>query len=154
MLTEKISISGKVQLILTDEFGRVKSNVTVSNVIVTSGKKLIASRLGGFAANAPISYIAIGSNDTPVDVADTTLKTQVYRKGLSVSPVYNSITPTSVTYTTSFYQNEPGSVIGIREAGLFTAASGGVMLARTVFAPPINKAINDILIINWTVTIN
>ena len=155
MLTEKISITGKVQLILVDEFGHVKSDITVPNMIVTSGLRLITARLGGFTGNVPITHIAIGSNSTAVDPADTSLKTspEGYRKALSSTPVYNPLTPTSVKYTASFIQGQPGSAYTIKEAGLFTASSGGIMLARTIFSP-INKGINDILTINWTITIN
>lgn len=46
----------------------------------------------------------------------------------------------------------PGNAVGaITEAGVFTASSGGTMLARQVFAV-INKDSDDSLEITWEIT--
>jgi flavin-dependent dehydrogenase len=56
-----------------------------------------------------------------------------------------------VTHTSTF---EAGDATGaITEAGIFNAASGGQMLARTVF-PAVNKSSTDTLAITWVVTIS
>ena len=41
----------------------------------------------------------------------------------------------------------------IKEAGIFNAATGGTMLARTTFAV-INKGTDDTVSISWTITVS
>jgi len=146
MFNENLNVTGKLQIELFDEFGKLKSSETVDNLVVTSGLSFIASRMNDASATT-MSHMAIGSGSTAAVLANTTLGTELGRVALTST----SVTTNAVTYAASF-----GAGVGtgaITEAGLFNAASAGTMLCRTVFAV-VNKTASDVLAITWIVTIS
>ena len=137
---------GRLTIVVTAPDGSVKDDQTVENLVVTTGKNYVASRMAGTSANV-MSHMAIGTGSTAAAAADTTLGTESARVSLTSTTNNNN----DVVYVATFPANTPASAAAITEAGLFNASSGGTMLCRTVFAQ-VNKQTADALTITWTVT--
>lgn len=148
MINEFLTIRGDLDVLLRDaSTGEVKLKKTLPNLVVTTGKELLASRLASATDNV-VGYMAVGSGNTAPAVTDTTLVAEISRVAISVAG--GTPTGNTVLYTATF----PAGVGtgSLQEAGLFNAVSGGSMLSRTTYAV-INKGASDELIINWTITI-
>ncbi len=146
MLHDTIKMTGDLKIVLTDENGQIKHEQEIKNLVVTTGKNFIASRMKDTTDTA-MSHMAIGSGTTAAAVGDTALETQLGR----VSLTSTTVTTNNVAYVATF---PAGTGTGaVTEAGLFNASSGGTMLCRTVFSV-INKGSADTLGITWTVTVN
>lgn len=143
MLTDKLSLTGALTISRNGEVVR-----EIKNLVVTSGKALVAANLQGNNVN-PITYMALGTGTTAADVADTTLESELDRNALTTSG--GTVSGAVVTYESTW---APGDGTGaVTEAGLFTASTGGTMLARTVF-PVVNKGADDTITVVWDVTIS
>ena len=146
MFHDNIHIKGSLKLILRDHNGRIKERRNLNNLIVTTGKNWIASRLKD--ETTQMSYMGIGEGDTAPVIGDTNLENPLIR--VLLTPLGGVVLNNTITYTATF-----GNGIGtgaITEAGIFTASTAGTMLCRTVFLP-MNKASTDSLSILWIVTI-
>ena len=143
MINDQISLKGALTITKNGEVIR-----EIDNLVVTAGKELLASRLAGNSGSV-ISYMAVGTGTTAAAAGNTTLATEVDRNALSVSG--GTASGAAVTYATTWAAGDATGAL--TEAGLFTAASGGTMLARTVFAA-VNKGSDDLVTISWTVTVS
>ena len=146
MISDNLQMRGRLTIVVTAPDGSVKDEQTVENLVVTTGKNYVASRMAGTSANV-MSHMAIGTGSTAAAAADTTLGTESARVSLTSTTNNNN----DVVYVATFPANTPASAAAITEAGLFNASSGGTMLCRTVFAQ-VNKQTADALTIPWTVT--
>ncbi len=146
MISDNLQMRGRLTIVVTAPDGSVKDEQTVENLVVTTGKNYVASRMAGTSANV-MSHMAIGTGSTAAAAADTTLGTESARVSLTSTTNNNN----DVVYVATFPANTPASAAAITEAGLFNASSGGTMLCRTVFAQ-VNKQTADALTITWTVT--
>lgn len=145
-MEEFLKATGKLDIILKDSDGNIKQELHVPNLVVTVGKNFIASRMVG-TSSPVMSHMAIGTNATAPVSANTTLGTEIARVALASA----TATANTISYSATF---PAGTGTGaITEAGIFNAASSGTLLCRTTFAV-INKAVSDVLTINWNVTIN
>jgi hypothetical protein len=139
-------MTGDLKIVLTDENGQIKHEQEIKNLVVTTGKNFIASRMKDTTDDA-MSHMAIGSGTTAANVADTALESSLGRVSLTSTTVTNN----NVAYVATF---PAGTGTGaVTEAGLFNDGSAGDMLCRTVFSV-INKGAADTLGITWTVTVN
>lgn len=139
-------LTGKLKIVLTDENGNIKHEEEVKNLVVTTGKNFIASRMKDTTSGA-MSHMAIGTGTTAAANGDTTLETEAGRVALAST----TVTDNAVAYVATF---PAGTGTGaITEAGLLNASSGGTLLCRTVF-PVITKGAADTLGITWTVSVN
>lgn len=146
MITELLKATGQLDLVVRDASNNIKQQMTVPNLVVTTGKNLIADRLIG-ATNGVMSHMAVGTANTTLDATNTQLASQLgSRVSLSASRTNNVI-----TYTCTF--GEGVATGALVEAGIFNAATSGTMLCRTTF-PVINKESTDTLTITWSVTIS
>ena len=143
MINDQISLKGALTITKNGEVIR-----EIDNLVVTAGKELLASRLAGNSGSV-ISYMAVGTGTTAAAVGNTTLATEVDRNALSVNG--GTASGAAVTYATTWLAGDATGAL--TEAGLFTASSGGTMLARTVFAA-VNKGSDDLVTISWTVTVS
>lgn len=146
MIKDSIKVVGTPTFTLTDKFGVIKQQFTQPNLVVTVGKNLIADRLIGTSSNI-MSHMALGTSNAGLAAGNTALSLEIVRIAL------NSIsrTDSTITYTATYVAGVgTGAIV---EAGIFNASTAGVMLCRTTF-PVINKEADDILTINWNVTIN
>lgn len=146
-LKETIGIVGIVDIVLQDATtGQIKARRHVNNMVVQSGKDLIAANFAGTSADS-VSHIEVGGN-TPVTAAangQIVLVTPLTPRVAATETV--NANPATLVYEAVF---GPGVVVdSIGEAGLFTAATAGTMVARTTFAA-IPKGANDLLTITWT----
>ena len=143
-----LKATGELTVTVTDEYGNVKDERLVKNLVVTVGREFIAARMVG-TTPAVMSHMAIGTGTTAAAAANTTLGTEVQRNTLQSSTRTNS----TISYVAVFGANQPASAAAITEAGIFNASSAGTMLCRTVF-PAVNKGTSDTLTINWSVSIS
>jgi len=146
LITDDVRMKGRLAIVVTAPDGSVKSEQTVDNLVVTTGKNFVASRMAGTSSSV-MSHMAIGTGSTAAAAANTTLGTESARVSLTSTTNNNN----DVVYVATFPANSPSSAAAITEAGLFNASSGGTMLCRTVFAQ-VNKQTADALTITWTVT--
>jgi len=138
---------GVLNIVLRDESGAVKEDVTVENLVVDTGLAYIASRMQGTSASV-MSHMAVGSGTTNPAAGDTQLESQL---GSRVALTSTTVTDNAVEYVATF---GAGTGTGaVTEAGIFNASSSGTMLCRTEFAV-INKGASDSMTITWTVTIS
>lgn len=150
MINDSIKASGELQIVLRDANGNIKEERQIPNMVVTVGKNLIASRLTG-TASAVMSHMAVGTTNTAPIAGNTTLGAEIAASRTGLTTPGGVAVLADVTYVATF---GPGVGTGaIVEAGIFNAASAGVMLARTVFLV-VNKAVDDSLTVTWKITIN
>jgi hypothetical protein len=155
-----VEVGGSLSIVLTDSANsQIKQEIYVPNLVVTTGKEFIASRMVA-TTFSPMSHMAIGTGSTTEDIGDTALETELTggggytgysRAALSIA----SATSNVVTYSANFPANNPSAPIGgapLREAGIFNASTAGTMLCRTTF-PLVTKLPADALTITWTITI-
>lgn len=118
----------------------------IPNLVVTTGKNFVASRMVGTAANV-MSHMAIGTTNTAAAAGDTTLAAEAARVALTSGTSSDAV----ATYVATF---PAGTGTGaIVEAGILNAGSGGTLLCRTVFSV-VNKGALDAMTITWTVTVS
>lgn len=150
MINDSLKVTGSLDITLFDADHNVKQQFTVPNLVVSSGKNVIAARLVGTTKDM-MTHMAVGTDNgtiLPLAAANTELGAQLdARRALTASTVLNNV----VTFSATFAAGE--STGAIVEAGIFNADTAGDMLCRTTF-PVINKEAADILTINWNVTIN
>ena len=149
-LQENLKMSGKLTISVFDMQGNLKSAQTVPNLVVTTGKNYIASRMVGVASGV-MNTMAIGTGTGTPAAGDIALGTEAGR----VATTSFTATNNTVTATATF---AAGTGTGaITEAGIFNPGtagqSGGTMLCRTTF-PVVNKASGDSISITWTVTVS
>lgn len=149
-LNSPTSVTGFLHIKLYDEAGNLKQEENIKNLVVTSGKNFIASRMQGTTL-AVMSYMAVGTGTTAATTADTALQSELTRVGTPNFTATAGSSPNIVAYSGTF---GPGVGTGaITEAGILNALTTGTLLARTVF-PVINKGANDTLVIAWNITIS
>ena len=119
----------------------------IHNLVVDAGKELVAARLAGNVA--VVSHMAIGTSTVAAAAEHATLIGELHRAALVTSG--GTAVNATVEYAATWAE---GAGMGaLTEAGLFTAATAGTMLARTVF-PVVNKTATDVITITWTITIS
>jgi hypothetical protein len=148
MINDNIKITGNVWINLFDETGAIKDTREIKNLVVTTGKNFIASRMVGVTSNI-MGYIELGAGTTAAAAGDTALQAAISgsRTALTSGTNVNNV----VTYSVIF----PAGVGtgAVTEAGVFNAASAGIMLCRTVFAV-VNKGTSDAMSVTWTITVS
>jgi hypothetical protein len=143
---DDIKASGSLRVIVYDKSGTVKEDREFKNLVVTTGKDFVASRIVGTASSV-MSHMAVGSGTTAAAAGDTALQTELGRVALASNIAILNV----VTQTATF---PAGTATGaVTEAGIFNAASVGTMFCRTVFAV-INKGVDDAMSVTWTVTVS
>ena len=137
-----IALTGKLTISLNDEIVR-----ETENLVVTAGKEWVTARMKN--TSTVMTHMAIGTGTVAAAIANTTLGTEVARQALTTSG--GTVAGAVITFATSY---AAGTGTGaVTEAGILTAASGGTMLARTVFGV-VNKGSLDTMTISWAVTIS
>lgn len=143
-MKESIEMRGQLTLQISDRAGRVLRQNRYRNRIVTTGRRLVAEFFSGDVSGpAPtaVSHMAVGTGSTAPSDADTALEAQRGDRNpissVAVSEVSEAgVQRVRVTLQTVFdfgEANDPG--VPLREAGIFTADTGGVMYNRVVFEP-------------------
>ena len=146
MIVDDLKLTGHLTVNLIAEDGAIKETQSIPNLVVTTGKVFVASRMAGTSASV-MSHMAIGTSNTAAAAGDTTLGSEVARVALTSTTASSN----DVTYVATFPANTPSSAAGVVEAAILNASSNGTMLCRTVFSV-INKAPTDSLSISWVVS--
>jgi hypothetical protein len=145
MFQENLKVTGAVAIRVFDKTGALKQEQTIENLVVTTGKEYIASRMTG--TPTAMSHMAVGAGTTAAAAGDTGLGSELGRVTFESNNVSNAV----VSYIAAF---PAGTGTGaISEAGVFNASSGGTMLCRTVFAV-VNKGADDAMSITWQITVS
>jgi hypothetical protein len=146
MIQDDLKLKGRLDIVVTSEDGVVKQEESVENLVVTTGKNFVASRMAGTSSSV-MSHMAIGTDSTAASAGDTSLGSESARVALTSTTVNNN----DVVYVATFPAGTPSSAAAVTEAGIFNASSGGTMLCHTVFSV-INKGTSDSLSVTWTVS--
>lgn len=155
MITEHNRMHGRLTLRLTDRDGRVVRHSLHCNRIVTSGRDLVAKLFAGQIPGLPpsvVTHMAVGTDGGAPTDADTALRAEIApRKPVGVE--YSKITEGGVERVrarlTSVF--DAGEANGpLREAGVFTAASAGVMYNRVTF-DTVTKSADFKLTLIWDI---
>lgn len=146
----KLTLKGKYIVQLYGPNGELKEERVSDNVVCTNGKEFMASFLYSAAAAASTftaKYVAIGSDSTAANAANTALGTELSRHTGTVSYVSNQIFQVKATFAT-------GSGTGsIYEYGVFTTNTGGTLISRDVDSV-ITKGASDTLTVTWQLTLS
>lgn len=145
-INEDLKMKGTLTVTVRAQDGTIKQEFIVPNLVVTSGKNYIASRMAG-SSSTVMSHMAIGTGTgTPIP-ADTVLGSEAGRVTLSSF----AATANAVTATATF---PAGTGTGaITEAGILNDVTAGTLLCRTTF-PVVNKASSDSIAITWVITVS
>ena len=144
-LQESQGMKGSLTIERTNSLGELVEKIFIPNLVVTTGKTFIASRIVG-TASAVMSHMALGTGAVAPVVGDTTLGSEIGRVALASGTAAAAV----ATFTANF---PAGTATGaLTEAGIFNAASAGTMMCRTTF-PVVNKAALDSISISWAVTV-
>jgi hypothetical protein len=150
-IQENLKPTGMVTISHFNSEGELLNKFEVPNLVVTSGKQYIASRIKDTTYTA-MTNMAIGTSSTAASASDSILVAENGRQALSATTVSTN----TVTYTATFPAGTGTSTSpGIQEAGIFNASGSGAgtMLCRTVF-PSVAKASGDSIAITWVVTVS
>ena len=135
----EVAMKGRLTIALNDEVVQ-----EVDNLVVTTGKGYVASRMKDATATA-MSHMAIGTGSTAAAASDSALGSESARVALTSTTVSGA----DITYVATFGAGT--GTAAITEAAVLNASSSGTMLCRTVFAV-VNKGASDSMTITWTVT--
>ena len=134
-----LAMKGRLTIVINDEVVQ-----EIDNLVVTTGKGYVASRMKDASATA-MSHMAIGTSSTAAAAGDTALGSESARVALTSTTVSGA----DVVYVATF-----GAGVGtatLTEAAILNASSSGTMLCRTVYGT-ITKGASDSMTITWTVT--
>jgi len=163
-MNESNDMKGVLTLRLSAPDGSVVQELRPKNRIVVSGRTLVAQLFAGVPGGQPpdrVTHMAVGSDATPAADRQTALLAErPPRKAIAeVSYVdfdetVNNVTTRRVRATLKAIfdfadANDPA--VPLREAAIFTAATGGVMYNRVVFEP-VTKTNAFKLTLLWDVT--
>jgi hypothetical protein len=117
--------------------GYYTKHVKYTNLVTNAGRALITNLIYDISTPTAPSYIGIGTGTTAAAATDTTLETEESGAGLNRAAATITSQTTTVSGDTGqsaiTFTYTGGSDKAITEMGLFNAASGGTMVARTVF---------------------
>jgi hypothetical protein len=146
-VNEQVKMTGALTIVKTNSQGIIVDKRHIPNLVVTTGKEYIISRMIGTSSGV-MSHMGVGTGITAPAGGNTELET-----ALGARVVLSSATQASnvVTYVATFGAGV--STGAITEAGIFNALTTGTMLCRTTF-PVVNKEPGDSIVITWVVTIS
>ncbi len=140
-------LKGYFHVILRGPDGRIKNEFDTPNLIVTTGKIMLAGILTGestpFARN-----LAIGTGTTTPVIGDTVMEDEV---GTRVSALF-ALTATTAYYTGIFTAENPATQQVVTEYGLFSLAAAGYMFTHST-APAITKETADSLEVQYRIAV-
>ncbi len=137
----KVKMTGKLQVVINGKLER-----EIPNLVVTVGKEWVAGMMTG--SGVAMTHMEVGSGTTVASAGQTALVSAVDRNALTTA----GGTPTTNTVQYACTWGDGDGEGALTEAGIFDNASGGTMLARTVF-DVINKSAGDVMTIVWTITV-
>lgn len=140
---DNLDLKGQFRGVLTKADGTVEV-VEKHNLVVTSGLSFALKSIFDSAHVLKMTHIAVGSGTTVPSADDTALGAEIAR-----IPAVVSVSGTTATLVA----NLPVGVGtgALTEAGIFSAASGGIMFDRVTFSVK-NKDEGDVFTITFTIS--
>lgn len=124
------------------------------NVITTAGKDFISAQIGSTSpGNNGANFIALSSDTAAPAAGDTALAGEITSGGLERAQGTYAHTNGEATLTIASTFTASATHTDVQKAGLFTAASGGTMMAENTFTP-VTLNSGDQLTITWTITLS
>ncbi len=148
MIDETMQLQGAMTLIVRRASGDIET-VHKDNIIVNVGFDFIADAIGKSASRPSVmGFIALGTGTTAAAASQSALVSELDRNAATYA---HTVGTKAFSFTAHF---PAGAGTGaITEAGVFNAASGGIMLDRVVF-PVVNKGADDSLTAVFTFTMS
>ena len=140
MIHDDLKLTGALTIALNDVIVQ-----ETENLVVTAGKNWVADRMNN--ANTVMTHMAVGTGTNAAAAGDTTLQTENDRNALTSTTVTNN----AIAYVATWAAGD--ATAALTEAGILDAATGGDLLARTVFSV-VNKGAADSMTITWTITVS
>lgn len=150
-----IKVTGRIKVELIRD-GKVVQVEERDNIVTTAGKNALASLLNSASAGTSlVTHMGFGTSATTVASGDTTLGTEltigangynraaVTRSNPSGNVIQYVATLTGISTTTT-----------IQEAGLFSAASAGTLVAHQLTGAVTLASTSDSLQITWQITLS
>lgn len=158
-----IQLDGSLSIVKMNDEGKVTQEIYVPNTVVALGKNYIAKRMHLDSGTVAIMrHMGIGTADTAdVDSLAAEVALTGYSRvnmtpaGATGDRITTTATGNTIEYVATFGTTNPNTDangVALKEAGIFDAASAGVMLCRTTF-PVVTKVQGDTITITWTITI-
>ncbi len=148
MIDESMQLHGAMTLIVSRANGDTET-IYRDNLIVNVGFDFIADAIGKSASRpAVMGYIALGTGTTAAAATQSALVTELDRNAATYAHTAGTKT---FTFTADFPAGDGTGAI--TEAGVFNAATAGIMLDRVVF-PIVNKGADDSLTAVFTFTMS
>lgn len=150
---EKVGAHGTYHIVVKDEHGNIKHDVTIENVTTTVYRALVIERAFNATPSADIlvDYIAVGTGTNTPAISDTQLQTETARK-LRVSLANSSNVG---TVSTVFSAGDiPTSTL--KEVGLFANGTGTANTGTLVSRAAIDLAVTalDSVFVDYQFTLN
>jgi len=125
------------------------------NIITNAGLSEMIKLVFGLGGTA-FGYIAIGTGTAAESATDTALQAEIKRKAATKTQTTTSVTGDTCLLTASFSSADGlTGTSAVSEAGIFNAATGGVLLARKVFsAVNVNWDAGDTLTVNYYIQLS
>jgi hypothetical protein len=148
MIDETMQLHGAMTLILRHADGDIETTHQ-DNIIVNVGFDFIADAIGKAVSRPGVmGYIALGTGTTAAAATQSTLVTELDRNAATYAHTAGTKT---FTFTADFLAGDATGAI--TEAGVFNAATAGIMFDRVVF-PVVNKGVDDSLTAVFTFTMS
>jgi hypothetical protein len=126
---------GTLKIKAFDKDNNLIDETDLTNLITSAGKNLLAEALRESILDCEIKYVAIGSDNTTPNAADTTLGNETFRKAVT-SQIAGG---TGVTITNLYVA--PEEAVGtIEEIGFFSGTfasattDSGILFARVLYS--------------------
>jgi hypothetical protein len=125
------------------------------NIITNAGIAEMVKLVFGLGGTA-FGYIAIGTGTAAESATDTALAAEIKRKAASKTQTTTTVTGDTCLLSATFSSADGlTGTSAVTEAGVFNAATGGVLLARKVFsAVNVNWDAGDSLTINYYIQLS
>lgn len=148
MIDETMQLQGAMTLIVRRAYGDIET-VHKDNIIVNVGFDFIADAIGKSASRPSVmGFIALGTGTTAAAASQSALVSELDRNAATYA---HTVGTKAFSFTADFAAGDATGAI--TEAGVFNAASGGIMLDRVVF-PVVNKGADDSLTAVFTFTMS
>ncbi len=148
MIDETMQLQGAMTLIVRRASGDIET-VHKDNIIVNVGFDFIADAIGKSASRPSVmGFIALGTGTTAAAASQSALVSELDRNAATYA---HTVGTKASSFTADFPAGDGTGAI--TEAGVFNAASGGIMLDRVVF-PVVNKGADDSLTAVFTFTMS
>lgn len=134
-MSDSINVKSKVRLVCVDKDGNTKFDTGfINNTNTNAAKAVISGLVGNTGSQTAFTYLAVGTSNTAASASQTALQAEIADSGLSRASATVSRTTTTQTNDT-LRLVKAFTVTGtktVEEAGIFNAASTGVMLGRAL----------------------